>query len=202
MSDADALSPEKHHLILAGAATVFAQDGYEGASMARIASRSGVSKGTLYNYFAGKAEMFSALIALECESKLAQAFDITEPDGDPAAALQVIGERMLELMISDIGLTMHRLVVAEAHKFPDLARAFFDAGPTQATAFLAAWLERQVRAGRLVGADPRFAAEQFFALCQTRIAMQRRLGMPSDTDASLVVRAAVTMFLNTYGAKT
>ena len=109
---------------------------------------------------------------------------------------------MLELMISDIGLTMHRLVVAEAHKFPDLARAFFDAGPTQATSFLAAWLKREVLTGRLVVADPRFAAEQFFALCQTRIAMQRRLGMATDIDASLVVRAAVTMFLNTYGAKT
>lgn len=43
------LSPEKRTQILAGAAAVFAADGYEGASMARIAAVAGVSKGTLYN---------------------------------------------------------------------------------------------------------------------------------------------------------
>ena len=37
-----ALSPEKRRQILAGAATVFAADGYEGASMSRIAAVAGV----------------------------------------------------------------------------------------------------------------------------------------------------------------
>ena len=31
--------------------------------MSRIAARAGVSKGTLYNYFDGKAEMFAAWMA-------------------------------------------------------------------------------------------------------------------------------------------
>ena len=201
MSDAELLSPEKHRLILAGAATIFARDGYEGASMARIAAQAGVSKGTLYNYFDGKAEMFAALISQECASSLAGAFDTADPDGDPADALQVIGERMLAMITSDIGLTIYRLVVAEAYKFPDLAHAFFDAGPAHATAFMTTWLDAQIQAGKLAVPDPGLAAEQFFALCQTRIAMRRRLGMASDTDASAVVRGAVALFLNTYGAK-
>ncbi len=201
MSDAEVLSPEKHGLILGGAAKVFAEHGYEGASMARIALEAGVSKGTLYNYFTGKAEMFAALIGHECTRRLADAFDTAEPEGDPARALQIIGERMLAMITSDIGLTVYRLVVAEAHKFPDLARTFLASGPERATRTMTAWLERQVQAGHLALDDPPLAAEQFFALCQTRIAMRRRLGMASDTDASLVVRGAVTMFLNTYGAK-
>jgi TetR/AcrR family transcriptional repressor of mexJK operon len=205
MSDTDVLSPEKHRIILAGAAMVFAQDGYEGASMARIASCSGVSKGTLYNYFVGKAEMFSALIGMECERHLAHVFDIEDPDGDPAAAMQVIGERMLRMMISETGLTIHRLVVAEAHKFPELARGFYESGPARAKAFMAAWLVRQVNAGHLAMSDPVFAAEQFFSLCQTHIAMRCRLNLMRDVEeaqVSEVVRSAVTMFLTFYGVKT
>ena len=55
-------SPEKRAQILAGAAAVFAADGYEGASMARIAAVAGVSKGTLYNDFDSKAALFTAYV--------------------------------------------------------------------------------------------------------------------------------------------
>ena len=204
MSDTEVISPEKHRQILAGAATAFAQDGYEGTSMSRIAACAKVSKGTLYNYFDSKAELFAAWIAAECELHLAHVFDIDDPDGDPATAMQAIGERMLRMMISEMGLTIHRLVAAEAPRFPDLARGFYDAGPARAKHFMANWLARQAQAGKLVLPDPFFAAEQFFSLCQTRIAMQSRLGLlPDRSDAAVqqVVNCAVRVFLNTFGAK-
>ena len=202
MSDTDVLSPEKQRQILRGAAAVFSQDGYEGASMSRIAAQAGVSKGTLYNYFDGKAELFGAWVAGECEAKLAHVFDTADPDGDPVEGLRAIGLRMVRMIMSETGLTIYRLTVSESAKFPDLARAFYDAGPSRATSFMAAWLERQAAAGRLQITDPIFAAEQFFALCQTRIGMMRRLGLVAEADEPLflrIVEASVTMFLNTYG---
>ncbi len=75
--------------------SVFAQDGYEGASMSRIAAWAGVSKGTLYNYFDGKAELFAAWVGRECERNLAHVFDIGRPGRRPGAGLRAIGERML-----------------------------------------------------------------------------------------------------------
>ena len=203
MSDTDVLSPEKQHQILRGAATVFAQDGYEGASMSRIAACAGVSKGTLYNYFESKAELFAAWVAGECEAKLAHVFDVTDPDGDPATGLRAIGMRMLQMMMSEVGLTIYRLTVAEASKFPELARAFYNAGPSRSTTFMAAWLERQVAGGKLDIDDTVFAADQFFALCLTRVGLRRRLGLLPIVDDALLARivdGAVTMFLNTYGA--
>ena len=59
---ADTLSPERRARILEGAARVFAREGYEGASMAGIASETGVSKGTLYNYFPSKQKLFGACV--------------------------------------------------------------------------------------------------------------------------------------------
>ncbi|HYZ23026.1 MAG TPA: TetR/AcrR family transcriptional regulator [Rhodopila sp.] len=199
----ESLSAEKRAQILRGAAAVFAADGYEGASMARIAARAGVSKGTLYNYFDGKAALFTAYVAEACERSLARVFDGAGHDGDPAAVLREIGRRMLTMMLSDTGMTIYRVVIAEAAKFPDLARGFFEAGPARAIGFMADWLAEETRRGRLCVADPAFAAEQFFNLCQSHLVLRRRLGMvpdPSDTEIDRVVAGGIRLFLGTYGA--
>jgi TetR/AcrR family transcriptional repressor of mexJK operon len=197
------LSPEKRAQILTGAAEVFAADGYEGASMARIAAVAGVSKGTLYNYFDSKAALFTAYVGETCDRSLAKVFDGAGHDGDPAAVLRDIGKRMLQMMLSDAGLAMYRVVIAEAAKFPDLARGFFEAGPARAAGFMAAWLAEETRRGRLSVADPAFAAEQFFNLCQTRLVLRRRLAMlgdPPEHEIDRVIEASIAMFLRTYGA--
>ena len=197
-----ALSPEKRAQILSGAAAVFAADGYEGASMARIAAVAGVSKGTLYNYFDSKAALFTAYIGETCERHLARVFDQADHDGDPAQVLRNIGKRMVQMMLSDQGLAIYRMVIAEAARFPDLARGFFNAGPARAIGFLATWLAEETRRGRLNVADPAFAAEQFFHLCQTRLVLRRRLAMlpdPPEDDIDAVIEASIGMFLRTYG---
>ncbi len=123
-------TPEKRAQILRGAAEVFAADGYQGASMARIAAIAGVSKGTLYNYFDTKAALFTSYVEDECARNLSHVFDGADHDGDPAVVLRGIGRRMLRMLLSDVGLAIYRVVIAEAAKFPDLARGFFEAGPS------------------------------------------------------------------------
>jgi TetR/AcrR family transcriptional repressor of mexJK operon len=196
-----ALSPEKRTQILAGAASVFAADGYEGASMAKIAAVAGVSKGTLYNHFDSKAALFTAYVGETCTQTLARVFDSANHDGDPAEVLRGIGKRMVQMMLSEVGLSIYRVVIAEAAKFPDLAQAFFEAGPARAIAFMAGWLAEETRRGRLSVPDPAFAAEQFFNLCQTRLVLRRRLEMlpdPPESDIDGVVEASIMMFLRTY----
>jgi TetR/AcrR family transcriptional repressor of mexJK operon len=199
-----ALSPEKRVQILTGAATVFAADGYEGASMARIAAVAGVSKGTLYNHFDSKAALFTAYVGEKCQQTLARVFDGANHDGDPAEVLRGIGKRMVQMMLSDVGLAIYRVVIAEATKFPDLARGFFESGPARAIGFMADWLAEETRRGRLNVPDPAFAAEQFFNLCQTRLVLRRKLEMlpdPPETDIERVVDASITMFLRSYGVE-
>lgn len=204
MSEAEALSPEKRAQVLRGATEVFARDGYEGASMSRIALEAGVSKGTLYNYFTGKAELFAAYVEQCCSKTLANVFAVSPEDGAaPAEMLRIIGTRMIEMMLSETGQTIYRVVTSEAPKFPELARAFYDAGPARAIGTLARWLAEETGAGRLDVPDPTFAAEQFFALCQTRVCLRRTLHLErctSQEEIARVVGAAVDMFLRTYAA--
>jgi AcrR family transcriptional regulator len=203
MSTTETLSPEKRRQILAGAACVFSRDGYEGASVARIAAEAGVSKGTLYNYFESKSEMFVAWVNDECSRKLSVLFAEDDGEDDVAAALRVLGMRVIGMMLSTVGETIYRVVISEAGKFPELALAFYEAGPRRMTASLAARLRAETARGRLAIPDPDFAAEQFFSLCQTRLVMRRKLQLRDEVTEDAIARVVdegVRMFLNTYAA--
>jgi len=52
---------EKRVLIIQAAARVFAQKGYSGTSIADIASRAEIGKGTIYEYFKSKEDLFFAV---------------------------------------------------------------------------------------------------------------------------------------------
>jgi AcrR family transcriptional regulator len=204
MSSTETLSPEKRKQILGGAAAVFSRDGYEGASVARIAAEAGVSKGTLYNYFESKAEMFAAWVNDECDHKLRVLFADEGGEEGVADALRTLGRRVIGIMLSGVGETIYRVVISEAVKFPELAEAFYEAGPRRVTGSLAARLTEETRRGRLCVTDADFAAEQFFSLCQTRIVMRRKLHLREDVTEDAVARVvdeAVRMFLNTYAAR-
>jgi TetR/AcrR family transcriptional regulator, mexJK operon transcriptional repressor len=196
----ETLSREKREAILDGAARIFAARGYEGASMSAITTAAAVSKGTIYQHFPGKAALFAATVARECDRKLAHLFHDLGTTEDVAATLQDIGTRFVAMLTSDVARAIERIVVSEADRFPELAVAFFDAGPARAIATMAHYLSAQTASGRLAVPDPAFAAEQFLTMCQTRVVMRAKLHMPvAANEAPRVVAAAVQMFLAVYG---
>ena len=197
------LSPERRHAIIDGAGRVFARDGYEGASMAQIAREVGVSKGTLYNYFPSKAALFSVFIASGCDETLKSILAMAPETNHPEETLHSVGIAVLEMLLSPFRQAIHRMVMSEAQQFPELARAFFEAGPQRALNYLAGWLREETLQGRLMVPDHDFAAEQFFALCQTKIVMRSRLRLierPESAEIERVVQGAITVFLKAYAA--
>ncbi|RBM07682.1 TetR/AcrR family transcriptional regulator [Novacetimonas cocois] len=194
-------SPAKRAQILAGAARIFAEHGYEGASMSCIARDAGVSKGTLYNYFDSKAVLFCAFIEQCTREKLPLMFRRIDEGATLAESLEHVATALIQLIISPISLMLNRVIVSEAGNFPELAQTFWTHGPQQATSILAAWLARAPQSDLLDVPDPLFAAEQFYALCQTHIAGRARMQLPVDTSdeyIAFVARSAVRVFLNTY----
>src|SRR3954464_10654712 len=57
---------DRRELILDVASEVFLKEGYAATSMSEIAARLGGSKGTLYNYFKSKEELFEAYVSRNC----------------------------------------------------------------------------------------------------------------------------------------
>src|SRR5258707_3447163 len=85
----------KRRQILDGASKVFMDLGFDGASMGEIARAAGVSKGTLYVYFADKSRLFEAIVeenAIE-QGKVAFNFDL---DRDVATTLRDFGQAYIQ----------------------------------------------------------------------------------------------------------
>src|SRR5215831_12412203 len=119
----------KAESILSAAKRTFLANGFGAVSMDTIAREAGVSKATVYAHFAGKEELFGAVIGRECERYFAR---FTAGELDPRsvrASLTVLGRRFLELVVSPDAVALHRIIVAEVVRFPGLGDAFWRAGP-------------------------------------------------------------------------
>ena len=73
--------PEKRDLILAAARRIVAEVGFQEASVAAVAAASGVATGSVYSYFAAKAELMAAVVAVVSERELAVLGAIVAGDG-------------------------------------------------------------------------------------------------------------------------
>ena len=107
-------------------------------------------------------------------------------------------------LVSEFGVRVFRLSVAEAERFPSLAREYYDAGPADVRAKLSAYFETCIQRGELVMDDVGLASDQLLQLCSVRIfdkAMFLGPDSVSDEDIQQVCASAVRMFLLTYGSE-
>src|SRR5271169_2815395 len=119
----------KAESILAAAKRTFLAGGFGAVSMDTIAREAGVSKATVYAHFAGKEELFGAVIGRECERYFAS-FSAGELEpSDVRTSLTVLGRRFLDLVLSSDAISLHRIIVAEVSRFPALGEVFWRAGP-------------------------------------------------------------------------
>lgn len=180
----------RRETILAIAREMFFTEGYAAVSMSAIAARLGGSKGTLYNYFASKEDLFTAVIAANFDRVGALMRNLALESGDVAERLRSFGFEFLKLILSDDYLNIYRLVTAEASRFPEIGAAFQGKGMVAHKQALADFFESQMTAGALRRADPALAARQFLDLCRSDLQRLRTWNViPPMTDADLHAQA-------------
>jgi AcrR family transcriptional regulator len=196
------LSPVKRRQILAGARLAFGELGYQRASVDLVASRAGVGKATVYNHFGDKKALFAACYsedADEIRDELRRS--LQSVGGDLELAMRRVGEQLLRILTSSAFVSLHRHVVAEADRFPEVGETFFARGPVVVYQAIADWLERWEELGVLRLGDPRAAAVQFVLLCQGDLVVRAQLGIlpsPSAAEVRATIRRAVATFLAAY----
>lgn len=191
----------KRDTILSIAQQVFMEEGYSAASMSSIAARVGGSKGTLYNYFRSKAELFVAVIQNQCETHQNQIFEFADPD--IRKFLTELARRFVRMLLSDEVIAMHRIVVAEATRFPEIGEALHEAGPKRGKQRLVAYLKQAMADGRLKQADPERAAEHAVEMALGGMYRRRLWNVgppPTDDEIEQAIAAAVDVFMAAYGA--
>jgi AcrR family transcriptional regulator len=189
--------------ILAAAGAIFMAQGYGDASMDAIAAKANISKATLYAHFSGKEALFAAVIRERCEKLDWTATAEKLWQAPPAEALRRIGQDFCALILSPGSAAMHRVVVSEASRFPQLGRVFYESGPAQIRRSLANYLEQADREGGLALPDATLAAGQFLGMLIGHFHLPRLLGLierPPQAEIDRVVDGAVALFLRGYGA--
>jgi TetR/AcrR family transcriptional regulator, mexJK operon transcriptional repressor len=194
----------KFDQVLAGARTVFMQDGFEGASVDDIARKAGVSKATLYAYFPDKRQLFLEVAKGECCRQAAEAEALVDDATAPEEALTIAATKMVEFFTSDFGMKVFRMCVAEADRFPELGREFYESGPAMARGVLVDFIRERVQRGQMVCDDYELAADQFAELCKADLFHRIVFGIRptiTEADRQRVIRGAVATFMARYGAR-
>lgn len=195
------LSRRKRKAIQAAGTDVFLRLGYDAASMDLIASEAGVAKQTVYSHFHSKETLFKAIVE-DLTARLVSSLrtDRAAPS-DPGRVLTAFARQFLSLMLRPSSLALHRIVVAEGNRFPELCQELYQAGPAHAVAELAAYLSAQTEKETLAVDEPALAAEQFLGMLTGFIQLRALLGIAggwSAADSENAIRHAVRTFLRSY----
>jgi AcrR family transcriptional regulator len=158
------------------ATELFLAQGYGQTTIEALARRAGISKRTFYHRFADKAVLFSAVVHRILEG-------VRPPPDVPlleGATLHEVLKRLaglvLQAALSPPAIALHRLMVAESARFPELARALDAEGASQeAIALIGDLLARALNNPELAAPAREFAALQFLQLVVV-VPQRRALG--------------------------
>ncbi|SDJ37782.1 MULTISPECIES: TetR/AcrR family transcriptional regulator [Bradyrhizobium] len=193
----------KRRQILDGARKVFMDLGFDGASMNEIARSAGVSKGTLYVYFADKNRLFEAIVQEEALAHGQVVFNF-DPGRDVETTLREFGNAYIGLVCRPGGGSAIRTVMAIAERMPDVGRRYYENVLEKTINRLADYLQAHVRSNDLAIENCQLAASQFHQMCQASLFLPfvfQAAPAPSAERIAQVVESATRMFMAAYRAK-
>ena len=185
----------RHRSLLATAFRLFLEKGWDGVSIEEISRQSGVAKGFIYARYPDKAALFVGAI----ERLMADAIGtlhLAEPlPDDVEEGLYAFGRKLLDIVLQPDALAFHRQFLAEAGRFPELAKLFL--ARNRGRELIVEVLETYADRGVIKLGDPKLTAEHFAILV---VGIPRMLAMlvgrepPAEEERRL--RAAVRLFLD------
>jgi TetR/AcrR family transcriptional repressor of mexJK operon len=185
--------------ILDVATELFLTEGYGVTSIEAIARRARIGKRTFYSRFRDKAELFGAVVHRVVERLRPHADADLFDGGTLEEILTRLAQFILHAALSPQALALHRLILAEATRFPELAAVVTERGGSrEAIGRIAALLEREAGAGRSAPENALFAAAQFLQMV-VALPQRRALGLGTPmTPRELEdwARDTVALFLN------
>ena len=191
------LNLQERARILDATAAVFLEKGYGKANTSEIARRARTSKQTLYTLFPTKADLFAVVIGSHVDRLFARHVEFIESPAAPEQTLNEMGYMLLSMFSEPQFLALYRIVVAEAHNFPDLARRLWNSYEERGYMLLAEYLKSRGIGG------PRYrkSAAQFLSFVLGDYIVNAMLNPDlklSDRVIRLRVREAVRIFLRLH----
>lgn len=184
--------------ILAAALEEFSRRGYRGATMEGIARAAGVTKGTIYLYFAGKQALFIATLRAQVRA-LADLLPglRMEAEADLGAYARTMAARFLELLMTPSMAKAAPLFIGEINHMPALRRAYLEEWMPQFSMKLATALDTAMAAGVIRRLDPVITARTLMGMFTIFVLTQEVFDAKSVTPMRLedIAETIATIFL-------
>ncbi len=185
--------------ILDVATELFLAQGYGLTTIEALAQRAGISKRTFYHRFADKAVLFGAVVHRIVE-RIRPAPDVPLLEGATAhEVLKRLARLIMQAALSPPAIALHRLIVGESARFPELARAMNAEGASrEAIELISGLLAREIDNADFTAPAREFAALQFLQLVVV-VPQRRALGFDrpmSGAELEGWADSSVRLFLN------
>ena len=189
----------KEKRILEAAQTIFASAGYSGATMDAVAAAAGLTKPTLYQYYASKEALFAAMMSARRDDMLV-AFE-SDDAASMVAQLHRFAWAYADTVMRPDLLSLARLIISEAQRFPEIGQTYQASGPDRVLAGMMEFLGAQRDAGRLAFDDNELAAQDLWGLIlsapRTR-ALYQPDNPPKRDELARYVENGLKVFLRAY----
>lgn len=150
--------------ITAAALKLFVERGYANSRLEDVASLAGVSKGTLYLYFANKEDLFKAVVREGLASPIAEVRGLIDHyEGSAFDLLRMVLRGWWERIGSQPVSGIPKLILAEARNFPEIAKFYLDEVVHPGLDAIIGIIDRGVSSGEFRPVDSRHAAQLVFA---------------------------------------
>lgn len=146
--------------IMSAALKLFAEKGFTATRLEDVAEVAGVSKATIYLYFDSKIDLFLAIVGEIALSR----FDEVEAviaayEGSIRDLFRVLLARMREISAASQIPAIARVVLAEAHNFPEIATFYRDNVVLRGLGLVAGIIKRGMESGEFRTCDPLAVAQ-------------------------------------------
>jgi AcrR family transcriptional regulator len=182
------------------------EGGFDALSLDMLIAKAGGSRRNIYHHFGGKEGLFIEAVGRLCADQGAplRALRVVEQAGKPEETLRLFGRKLLEIVLDPKTLALHRLMMTEGKRFPELAETLWRSGHGTAGELLTPWIEKQQAEGRLRGGPPDRIAARFVDLVTARAQLRALSGVarlrPEAAELATIVDEAVDAFLFGHGA--
>lgn len=152
------------------ATRLFMERGFDATSIDAVAEAAGVSKPTVYARYRDKRELFTAVLQRRINGWLAPLSAVAEAhaagngDADIRATLHELSRTLLCHANEPGKAALHRILVAQAVQFPELARMAHEEGWLRGVRAIATLLRAAEQRGEIQVDDPDVAANSFLSL--------------------------------------
>jgi TetR/AcrR family transcriptional regulator len=187
--------------LLAAALDLFVEKGFAATRAEEVAQRAGVSKGTLFLYFASKEELFKAVVRENISSHYPDWHDkVQAHSGSTADMLHKVAQGWWDNIGCTTASGISKLMMSEGNKFPDLSRFYQEEVIEPGNQMILRILQRGVERGEFRNLDVKYVLHCFIAPMLYLVVWKHSLGadlLPSlQLDPKVFLATQIDVLLN------